>query len=335
MNKLSSLAITLETGSPDDARFAVFPLRSADLAAASSLTFPSYRSLLPHGLTGEVHNGLIVFALVARAGDTPVGLVMAELPQAVVANGDDTQSQKVARLISVCVTPAWRRCGVAARLMQSMEDALRQREGVWLTTSYTTRMPAWQSFERLLAACQWSAPEPRMLMSLGYCTEVVKAPWLSALSKASPGFELFEWSQLSADEVVKLQHDVAIGEIPGTLSPFSDVEEIEPSISVGVRHGGEVVAWMIVTRSPLIPNALCYRSKYVRPKLRNAQSLGPLVLAEAIRRHVASPIMGERPVGAFGMSVETSTKMINFFRKRLSHYCFSTYESRASTKRLS
>lgn len=329
------MVTTFETGSADDVKFTVSPLRSADIAAVSNLTFPAYRSYLPHCLTDEVQYGFVVLALVARAGDIPVGLVMVELPPNVEANGGETQNPKTARLISISVAPAWRRCGIASRLILSMGAELRKRACIWLITSYTTRMPAWQSFESLLATCQWSAPEPRMLMSLGYCTEVVKAPWLSALTKASPGFELFEWSQLSADEIVKLQHDVAMGEIPGTLSPFADVEEIEPSISVGVRHGGEVVAWMIVTRSPLIPNALCYRSKYVRPKLRNAQSLGPLVLAGAIRRHVASPIMGERPVGAFGMSFEASTKMINFFRKRLSPYCFSTYESRTSVSRLS
>lgn len=140
--------------------------------------------------------------------------------------------------------------------------------------------------------------------------------------------------ELSVEERIQLQHDVAEGKIPYVLSPFTEVEDIEPSISVGVRHHGEVVAWMIVTRSPLVTDALCYRSTFVRPHLRAAQALSPLILAAALRRHVASPIVETRPVGVYGMSFDSSTKMINFFRKRLAPYCFSTYESRGSMKRL-
>lgn len=81
-------------------------------------------------------------------------------------------------------------------------------------------------------------------------------------------------------------------------------------------------------------NALCYRSTFVRPDLRAAQALGPLILAAALRRHAASPIAATRPVGVYGMSFDSSIKMINFFRKRLAPYCFSTYESRGSMKRL-
>ncbi len=91
---------------------------------------------------------------------------------------------------------------------------------------------------------------------------------------------------------------------------------------------------MIVTRSPLVPDALCYRSTFVCPHLRAAQALGPLILAAALRRHAASPIADTRPVGVYGMSFDSSIKMINFFRKRLAPYCFSTYESRGCMKML-
>jgi len=163
---------------------------------------------------------------------------------------------------------------------------------------------------------------------------VKKAPWLAVPYEAPPGFELFEWSQFGTDERAQLQREVDDMKIPGGLSPFGDEEEIEPAISVGVRHSGEVVAWMIVIRSPWVSNALCYRSLYVRPKLHTARALGPLMMAAAFHRHAASPIREERPALVFGMSFKSSTKMINFFRKRLAPFCFSTYENRSSTKML-
>lgn len=312
----------------------ISPIGSADLAVVSSLTFPAFRQHLARCLSGEVFDGWTSIAHVARQDGIPVGLLLAQLPSVGAVEGRDPASPKVARLLSVSVLPVWRRRGVASRLMHSVEDELRQCDCIGVSADYTTLVPAWQAFERLLAACQWSAPQARLLMSKGDCREVVKAPWLEVLREVPPDFELFEWTQLRVDEHTLLHRDVADGTIPYVLSPFNEVEDIEPSISMGVRHFGEVVAWMIVTRSPLVLNALCYRSMFVRPHLRVAQALGPLILAAALRRHAASPVVDTRPVGVYGMSFDSSIKMINFFRKRLAAYCFSTYESRASVKAL-
>jgi len=298
------------------------------------MTFPAFHPHLARCRSGEVFEGFASIAHVARQNGIPVGLLLAQVPAAGVRDGREPPCPKMAKLLSVSVLPAWRQRGVASRLMRSMEDALHERNCLGLTVDYTTLMPAWQLFERLLATCHWSAPEARLLMSKGDCREVVKAPWLDTLREVPPDFELFEWSQLRTEERTQLQRDVAEGKIPYVLSPFTEVDDIEPSISVGVRHHGEVVAWMIVTRSPLVPNALCYRSTFVRPNFRAAQALGPLILAMALRRHAASSIVDTRPVGVYGMSFDSSIKMINFFRKRLAPYCFSTYESRASLKAL-
>jgi predicted N-acetyltransferase YhbS len=323
-----------ESVSAGDANLVISQIEPADIAVVSGLTFPAFRPHLARCLSGEVRDGFESIAHVARHDGVPVGLLLVQSPTAGVADGGDAQRPKSAKLLSVSVLPAWRQLGVASRLMLSIEEKLRERDCVGLTADHTTLMPAWQPFERLLAACHWCAPDAKLLMSKGYCREVLKAPWLNALREVPPEFELFEWTQLSVEERIQLQHDVAEGMIPYVLSPFTEVEDIEPSISVGVRHHGEVVAWMIVTRSPLVPDALCYRSTFVRPHLRAAQALGPLILAAALRRHAASPIAATRPVGVYGMSFDSSIKMINFFRKRLAPYCFSTYESRGSMKML-
>lgn len=320
------------TGSVDAAQLVINPLMPEDIAAVTEMTFPAFRPLLAPCLAGEAHDGSAVVALVARDGDIPVGLVLAQTPLAAAADGGDAAQPKTARLLSVSVVPAWRRRGVATRLMRSLEEELIQRGCTKLTTGYTTRMPAWQPLERLLAACRWPEPETSLLMTMGYFHEVAKAPWLAVSYEAPPGFELFEWSQLGTEERAQLQREVDGGKIPSGLSPFGDDEYIEPAISVGVRHKGEVVAWMIVIRSPWMSNVMCYRSQFVRTHLRTAQALGPLMMASAFHRHAANLICEERPVLVFGMPFNSATKMINFFRKRLAPFCFSTYESRASMK---
>ena len=320
------------TGSVDAAQLAINPLMPEDVAAVTEMTFPAFRPLLAPCLAGEAHDGYAVIARVARDVGIPVGLVLAQTPLAAAADGGDAEQPKTARLLSVSVVPAWRRRGVATRLMRSLEEELIQRGCTKLTTGYTTRMPAWQPLERLLAACRWPAPEATLLMSMAQIANVMKAPWLAAPLEVPPGFELFEWAQLTADERAQLQREVDGGEIPGGLSSFGDDEFIEPAISVGVRHNGEVVAWMIVIRSPFAPNALCYRSLFVRPQLRAVHALGPQMVAEALCRHAASPIEKAYPLAVCGMSFKNATKHINFFRKRIAPYCFSTYESRASMK---
>lgn len=310
----------------------IAPLREHEVAAVSHLTFPACRSLLPGCQSrGESDMNHAVRALVAWSGAEPVGLVLAQIR-------DDDRAEKPnstsAQLFSVSVLPVWRQRGLATDLVQAMEKVLYQAGCASVEVDYTTRLPALVPFERLLQSCRWAPPEATLLMSLGNCHDVIKAPWIGAVRDVPPGFELFEWAQLSADERACLDHAVAVGEIPKNLSPFADEEAIEPGISVGVRRHGEVVAWMTVTRSPFMPDALCYRSTYVRPQWRAARALGPLVLSEALRRHVVSPVWEARPVGAFGMSFKESVKMLNFYRKRLAPYCFSSYESRCAVKRL-
>lgn len=308
----------------------ISPLTSEDVASVSSMTFPAHRPHLTRFAAGEAHDEVI--ALVARDNDVPVGLVLAQVSLPSAAERAD--QPKIANLLSVSVVPAWRRCGVASQLMLSLENELRKRGHNGLITDYTTRMPAWQAFERLLASCLWSKPQAKLLMSMGRWPEIMEAPLLKTHREVPLGFELFEWTQLATEERVQLQRDVDDGKIPHMLSPFAEEDDIEPDVSVGVRHAGEVVAWMMVTRSPLVPNALSYRTQYVRPHLRAAYGLGPLVLAHAIHRHNASPIREKCPVGVFAMSFDQSTKMINFFHKRLAPYCFSTYESRVAMKTL-
>lgn len=333
-NALSAFDILFAQGPAQDSIPTVTQLRPEDISAVSDMTFPFYRPHLEQYLKGETDDSVVLIALVARDGTTPVGLIIAQLHGSKEVQEGESAPEQFASLHSVFVVPAWRRRGVATLLTLSMEEELRKHGCDRLTTSYTTKLSAWQAFERVLAACCWSPPTAVMLMANANVCEIVKAPWLDATREAPQGFEMFEWTQLTDSERAQLKDEVANGLIPGSLSPFGDEEYIESSISVGVRHNGEVVGWMIVIRSPFVPNALCYRSQFVRPKLRTKHSLGPLLLAEALRSQAVSPNMAERPEAVFGISFEHSIKQVNFFRKRLAPYCYKIYENRTSEKKL-
>ena len=308
----------------------ILQLLRADIAVVSALTFPAFRPHLADCLSNIGDTEPQFVAMVARMDKTPVGLLLVQLPLSAEFNQDSSSVPKTAKLLSISVLAAWRGQGIAKCLMLAMENTLRDMGCLAIATAYTTLMLSLQPFERLLATCQWTFPTARLLMSKGYCKEVLKAPCINAMRAFPDDFEVFEWSQLTAPERSQLEHCVAHGLIPVELSPFTEVQDIEPAISIGMRHRGEVVAWMILTRSPLLVDALCYRSLFVKPHLRMMHGLGPALLVQAMQRHAASALVETRPVGVFGISLKSSAKMVNFFKKRLAPHCFSTYESRES-----
>lgn len=312
----------------------ISPLLRADIAVVSALTFPAFRSHLADCLLNIGDTAPQFVAMVARMGKTPVGLLLVQLPVRAEFRQDSSSVPKTANMLSISVLAGWRAQGIAKCLMIAMADTMRDMGCLAMATAYTTLMLSLQPFERLLASCQWIAPTAKLLISKGYCKEVLKAPWIDAMRAVPADFEVFEWTQLTAPERSQLEHCVAHGLIPVGLSPFTDVQDIEPAISIGMRHKGEVVAWMILTRSPLLVDAICYRSLFVKPHLRTMHGLGPVLLVQAMQRHAASALVETRPVGVFGMALNSSTKMVNFFNKRLAPHCFSTYESRESYRLL-
>ncbi|MEO8120549.1 MAG: hypothetical protein ABI606_14680, partial [Rhodoferax sp.] len=72
-----------------DANLVISRINPADMATVANLTFPAFRPHLARCLSGEVHDGFESIAQVARHDGTPVGLLLAQSPAVVAANGGD------------------------------------------------------------------------------------------------------------------------------------------------------------------------------------------------------------------------------------------------------
>ena len=335
MSDVAAFARLFQYGRTLEGNPHISPLVLQDLSSARMMTFPTFRPLLDQCLHRTVEKAPVVNALVARQGAEPIGMVLSRLPVPHCFQGTaDSETPKIGTLLSVYVAPAWRQRGVAGQLLRALENEAVQHGCNELGTNFTTLLPAWQIFERLLAGCQWFAPEPGMLLSKAKVVDILRAPWMNVQRTPPPGCSLFPWMELRPSERAQLEGDVAAGKIPRGLSPFADEKHGEPTISTGIRQEGEVVAWMTVIRSPFEPKALCYRSAFVQPQLRTGNALGPLAMESAFRRHAASPIAKDRPETVAGFSLQNSNSMINFYRKWVEPYCFCTYESRWSVKRI-
>jgi GNAT superfamily N-acetyltransferase len=301
----------------------ITPLLPEDLSAVSHLTFPSYRSLLKEAVNGTNEK---ILALVARSKGIPVGLVLAE-PPSVMDNFSYNEKKNALKLFSVMTDPEWRRRSIATALLQALTQQSRYLGYLRLITGYTTKIKSLVAFEHLLASSGWDTPIPSMELSIFRIGDMETASWLDAVSTPPPGYKLFPLNELTDKDRVWINAGIATGEIPEYLSPFAEEEYLVPEISVGLRYGRDIVAWMTLIRAPLVADALCYRTLFVHPKLRTTKGFGPLVAATAGKLHAASPIRKERPKGIFGTSFH-SIKQLNFARKRLNPHCFEIYESR-------
>jgi len=306
----------------------ITPLGKEDISTVSSLTFPAYRSLLEEAIADNKSEKKVI-ALVARSAGIPVGLVLARYSVTGGSTPDAEHPQQL-DILSVMTDLLWRRCGIATSLLQALEKEARRLGVQRLTVGYTTKIESLAAFEHLLASTGWSPPQPSMHLSLFRVSDMLKVSGQGFVLSRPRGYELFPLSELRDEESAQLKAGVAAGDIPEGLSPFADEKYLVPEVSVGIRCGKDVVAWMTLIRSPYISDALCYRSLFVHPAMRAANGFGPLVNREAFYLHAASHIREERPNGVFGISCN-AIKQLNFARKRLFPYCHEIYESRRAT----
>lgn len=308
--------------------FSIASFEESDLGSAYSLTFPLYRPLLEKLVAGNNSKERAV-AFVARSSGSLIGLVLSRYT-VMECDFPDGQSVQNLDLLSVMTSPLWRHCGVASALMSAMAEKGRSLGCVICKTGYTTKIGSLVALEHLLASAGWTPPMPQLHIALFRVSDMAKASWQWSLPSLPEGYELFVFSELRDEERAGIMAGIAAGYIPEELSPFADEKYQVPELSVGLRKGGDVVAWMTLTRAPHVADALCYRSLFVHPKMRTGNGFGPLVAREAFYLHAASKITEERPKGLFGTSF-SATKQLNFAKKRLSPYCYDIYASKTAT----
>ena len=143
-------------------------------------------------------------------------------------------------------------------------------------------------------------------------------------------FEIFPWSELKEFEKEQLRNRNSQSNwYPEILSPFREMNIIEPLNSLGLRHKGKVVGWQINHRIAL--DTIRYTSMFVRDDLQNFGLAIPL-MSEAIRRQLYC--------GQFWIDRATfvvpyeMTAMIRFVHKHMMPYVDHANESLEAHKTL-
>lgn len=292
------------------------------LTRLNTFTAQNYKTVIfPHlqPLLRNLSSDDSLVAIGAACSDQPVGLILAEV-------WPEEHDEYSAEVRSIFVAASHRCSGIGTALLTAMEDELRQRGCRSVILVYPTGKPTTPALERLQQKCQWSPPQPRMLVCQTTPKKMMDAPWMYRHSLPT-SFSTFLWSELTKDEKRIIQRQQQAERwYPEALSPFQDEEFIEPLNSLGLRYQEEVVGWMITHR--YAPDTIRYTALFVRQEFHKMGRAIPL-LAEAIYLQNSSKI----PLGIFVIDLENEP-MCRFMRRRMSPYIISITETRSSVKLL-
>jgi GNAT superfamily N-acetyltransferase len=239
----------------------------------SSMTFPSYRHLLALVGTGAADaTGSRPIARMARIGDRPAGLAIADLPAA---------NRPTAELLSLYVAADFRGQGIATALLEGLESDLAKAGVPKIEGSYMTGRPTLAALERVLAKRGFTPPALRTLVVRFTPEEASHTEWYRR-ARLPAGGVIFPWTELTHPEREELQRSQKErGWIHPDLEPWRFDQFCDDVSSVGLRKDGEVIGWVINHR--IAPDMVRFTISFVRTDLARRGGIFPLYVASLER----------------------------------------------------
>ncbi len=289
---------------------AVHNLTPDNLAPYDAFTFPSLQKRWQtHPQRGEL------IGVSATIDNQMVGMVIAEIIS-------KTQNPPHASILSCYVVPNYRDRGIGTNLMSHLEKQLIKFQCQRVEISYKSSETTERALEPLLKKVGWLPPEPAFVLAQTTTQKIALAPWLHKYFLPAT-FEIFPWGELTAAEKQLL---LTRPDYPSALTPFSEETRIEFLNSLGLRHKGEVIGWMLTHR--VAPDTIRYSSLFVREPYQKLGRAIPL-LSESIKRQINSEI--EKCI--FSVAAENQL-MLRFLERHLRPYLTGIGFSRRAVKLL-
>ena len=263
--------------------------------------------------TRELNDPLI--AVFAREGNNMVGLLLAE--HIIEQNG--------IKLISLLVKAENRKKGVGASLLGKIEEWASEK-GFWkMDLVYQSSWECSQVLIRILTKCHWEDPVRRMIMYYANIKNYEAAPWLS-YDQIPAEFEIFNWSDLTGEDKYFIMNQRVEGSVTPDVDPFQAAEKCLSELSVGLRHQGQPVGWIITHK---VSNETLQRTcAYLDPEFRK-NNLALALSASVIKLQLKS----DYPKAIFQIHTGKQ-KMISYFEKFLKEYQDKIVDIFWSTKNL-
>lgn len=258
------------TPAPTDAAIRyqrVFQLTPQTLAPYASLTFPPLKPDSPGlaALSGEL------LGISAMAGGTMVALAIAE-----------RKGQSQATLTSLMVAPDFRCQGIATRLLFNLQRFLGEQGVQDLALRYHANARMDRHFEPLLQRLGWAPPRTEFVLIQSSAERLASTGWNTRFPIAAP-YTVFPWLEATRADLARAS---TLGATADLLPPAT-AQGLEAAVSLGLRHHGDLVGWLIAHR--IDAGTVRYSSYFVAPAHRG-RARGLALLAEGFCRQQAAGI---------------------------------------------
>ncbi|MBA3237054.1 MAG: hypothetical protein H0T62_01730 [Parachlamydiaceae bacterium] len=274
----------------------------------------------------DISTAEVFVAVAMTEEDFPVGLALFTF----------RRSLSWAILLSLSIKFSSSEQDIGKQLLEDVEKFLRDANCYILTYMYSDSDPDFTQINELLKLGGWDAPK-LLLVRCHFEGHKFNAPWFKRYVKIPlpEGFEFFPWTKLKPRERELLEHKEKEGVFPSTVSPFHQEKNIEPLNSLGVRHKGDVIGWMITDR--LDGDTISYSSFFVEPHHR--ETTIPLCLvAKSISLQLHSTI----EKGVIEMNpILADQSWVTFFKnrfmpsaERIEHIYESCHDLRSEARKL-
>ncbi len=218
------------------------------------------------------------------------------------------------RLSSLFVKEGKRGKKIGSQLVAYVEEELIKAGCIAICTEYADDNPTRTPFEKILQKDGWNPPGIYMI-SCTYNVQDFHPPWFEKNYPSLPkAFQEFMWKDLKPEEKARLAYLAEQWAFSPDVSPFREEQMIEYQNSLGLRHEGQVVGWMITHR--VDPNTIAYSSLYTHKEYRQA-GYGIRLLIDSIRLQQQSPV----PYSLFKVNFEqVDPAWFHFVKRRLLPY---------------
>lgn len=293
-----------------------FVLLSATSAPAQKMmTFPRYRSLL------YLSDPKIVVLAAKREGQ------IIALALAVLDSGK-------AEILSLYVTPFYRRHGVGRGLLWALEAEMTLRGCSEIGAVWMNGAPGTEGFAALLRGQCWTPPQSHMIVYRAELKRLGNAGWINAFANLPTGHAIVPWFKLNQDQIINLKQAIRFETwIPPELIPFDfsgqgkDGASSEQQLNFAYTVWDEVVGWNFAHRINV--NAVRISCNFVRSDLQQQ-----LLMLNLWREVFVRLIDTQYSDISWSVSVKRSA-MISFNDTYMSPYLHQRSETWGSSKALS
>ncbi|WP_281954000.1 GNAT family N-acetyltransferase [Pseudophaeobacter arcticus] len=291
--------------------------------SAAAVVFPHFAKHL-----NGTDPAIIRLAAVAGADSATktrvLGAVLVEIGQVDIGQVDIAKTS--ATVLSLAVTPEFRRNGIARALLERALEQARIQGAKRACLSFVSRMPQVTALKALLHSAGWSEPAPRILFAETAPQQVLQQAWAQRVLHRGPrNATAFDWSDLTSEDRSYIEVETAAGRYPQDVSPFWDEGNIAP-VSLGLRAAdGRVVGWLACHFVPRRSGTIRFSRSFCHadPAFRGN---GAWVMAAALERHVNSSLHQSHPTVLFDVDARNKA-MMTVYRRRIEPYIDTSYQS--------